>query len=318
MFAILAIFFITTNNCMKQEELPSKVETSLPEKLIITPSVFLEEMDDITEWICSGGTFETTTSQVKSGAGSIKCTSAVGTTFRLKKNVTWNFSSDNGNTFKICVYPHTAPVTTFNSIYIYLGHDATLTDYYTLYISAIKLVQNQWNLLSINTVNIPGGLWSITGTPNWNDINAIQISVKTVTGQTSICSFDLIENNAVNKPAAVLCFDDGQLSTYTKAYPYMKSKSMVGTAYAIADEIGLYPTVMTSIQLIEMYNDGWDTNHTNTHTVLTTLTQAQVETELTVCKGVLDGLGLTRASSHVAYPGGAANATTEKLEGEAV
>jgi peptidoglycan/xylan/chitin deacetylase (PgdA/CDA1 family) len=60
---------------------------------------------------------------------------------------------------------------------------------------------------------------------------------------------------------------------------------------------------MNSSQLLELNNNGWDiANHTKSHVYLGALTQAEVEAELNDCKVFLDGLGLSRASLHVAYP----------------
>jgi len=89
----------------------------------------------------------------------------------------------------------------------------------------------------------------------------------------------------------------------------MLGKRMVGTVYVISDLIGTGSYWSTS-ELREAYTNGWDIgNHTKDHTDLTTLTQVQAAAELTDCKTVLDGLGFTRASSHVAYPGGLKNDT---------
>ena len=103
-------------------------------------------------------------------------------------------------------------------------------------------------------------------------------------------------------------FDDDYESTYTLAYPELKNRNMVATTYIISNYLD--GGGITSAQLKILYDNGWDIgNHTQTHANLTTLTQAQIETEITNCKVVLDGLGMTRASKHVAYPYGGYNVT---------
>lgn len=108
-----------------------------------------------------------------------------------------------------------------------------------------------------------------------------------------------------NGPALLLVFDDGDPSAYDEGFAYMKEHGIKGTAYAIGNSVaGKYYMFNT------LYNAGWDiANHTQTHANLTTLTQAQVQAELTNCQATLEGFGFTRASKQVAYPGGSYNAT---------
>lgn len=85
---------------------------------------------------------------------------------------------------------------------------------------------------------------------------------------------------------------------------------MKATVYAITDEIDTAGN-LTLAQIQEMDAAGWAIgNHTKTHTVLTTLTEAQQEAELTGARDALNAWGLTRASRHIAYPNGAYNADT--------
>jgi peptidoglycan/xylan/chitin deacetylase (PgdA/CDA1 family) len=100
-----------------------------------------------------------------------------------------------------------------------------------------------------------------------------------------------------------ITFDDGYLSTYTDLYPYMKSKGIPGTIYAICSWVDYNQGGLTSAQLEELDLNGWSIgNHTYSHAYLDTLTEAQQEAELLGCKNFLNGIGLSKASSHVAYP----------------
>lgn len=105
-------------------------------------------------------------------------------------------------------------------------------------------------------------------------------------------------------------FDDGYASVYDLAYPVLSAAGMTATCYVNSATIGT-AGYMTEEQIIELDGAGWDiANHTATHANLTTLTEAQQETELSTCAAYLDGLGLTRASHHVAYPWGQIDANT--------
>lgn len=108
----------------------------------------------------------------------------------------------------------------------------------------------------------------------------------------------------------MIAFDDCKTSTYSEAFAYMQTKGVKGTTYCIQNLIGT-AGYMTEAQLLEVNAAGWDVgNHTATHQQLTSLPQADQQTELSGCANYLDGLGLTRASKHVAYPGGYNDATT--------
>lgn len=108
-----------------------------------------------------------------------------------------------------------------------------------------------------------------------------------------------------NTPAVLVQWDDGLATSYTEGFGYMQVKKIKGTTFSNS------PSAMNTTLLAEMYAAGWDVgNHSETHVSLTTLTEAQQQLSLTNCKNYLDGLGFTRASRHVAYPGGYYNADT--------
>jgi len=126
-----------------------------------------------------------------------------------------------------------------------------------------------------------------------------------------------LENYIPAQPATtesriMITFDDSMLGVYTNAFPYMEAHGIKGTVYAThAFVVGGPPAVyMTESQLGDLYDAGWDIGqHGYTHTDFTTMTQAQIETDLLNSRAWLEGLGFTRSSRHVAYPNGGYNAT---------
>lgn len=112
-------------------------------------------------------------------------------------------------------------------------------------------------------------------------------------------------------PAICITFDDGGSTQYSEGYAYMSAAGLRGTLYVPKDLIDTTGFVTTA-NLTTMYNAGWDIgNHGTDGTVFTTLGQAAIETRLTTVRDWLNGLGFTRASRHVAYPGGGTNSTVE-------
>ena len=97
---------------------------------------------------------------------------------------------------------------------------------------------------------------------------------------------------------------------YTMSFPYLSARNIKATAYV---QTNLMETVgfPTNAQLQEMNAAGWDIgNHSITHPLFTTLTQAQIEAELTGAQSAIEAIGCTRASKHVAYPSGVYDADT--------
>lgn len=110
-----------------------------------------------------------------------------------------------------------------------------------------------------------------------------------------------------NTPAICIQFDDSLASHYTEAFAYMNPLGMKASCYIISPPF----QALTDAQMIEMDAAGWDMgNHTTSPVQLDTLSLEDQTTALSSQKTLLDGLGLTRASSHVTYPSGAYNADT--------
>lgn len=271
---------------------------SLPRYLITDNATIYEELDATTGWSVPSGTMELNTTDFVSGTGSIKLTSAVGTSTYLEKAGSWNFSGKSAN-IAVWVYLHSA-VTTLSAFMIYMANDAGFTNHF--YCNITTILHTGWNVINPAT-------WTVgAGAPSWdNPIVRIRLRESVVAGQTGITSWDRLEAGGTRRPAVVLSFDDGGASVYTQAYQIMKQRKLVGTAYMIGNSL---TDAISLAQLQEMEHGGWAiANHTQTHTDLTTLSQADAQTELTNGKNTLDAAGFTANSSHVAYPVGNRNAT---------
>lgn len=119
-------------------------------------------------------------------------------------------------------------------------------------------------------------------------------------------SFDALyyDYTTNEKGKVMIQFDDGWASEYWKAYPMMKDKGFVGNIGIISDQVGK-KNYVTIEQLREMYADGWDIyNHTVSHPRLTSLTDQQVERELSESRAFLMRHRFTRAVDFIAYPYG--------------
>lgn len=83
-------------------------------------------------------------------------------------------------------------------------------------------------------------------------------------------------------PLVTFWFDDGPAQDYTVLRPLFAAQGVVG-ALSIVTDIADGGASLTWAQAQTMASEGWEiTNHTKTHTHLATLTEAQIESELTL------------------------------------
>jgi peptidoglycan/xylan/chitin deacetylase (PgdA/CDA1 family) len=282
----------------------------IPQKLIASPAVYEETMDATTGWSIggTGATFALNNTEFRTGTGSLKLTTGSGVTGYIEKTVNWDLSSDSGKSLELWLYLHTVLAGTVGYWNVNIQTKGSWTHYFGGGYNVNYLGKDNWtNTRGAEGLNI---VWTPNGTPDWSQVTKIRLSVTPKTGQVAQISFDTLKWGEVKKRAILITFDDNEITQYTKAYPLMRARQMVGTTYQISDTIGTVGHLSVA-QLIELNGQGWDVgNHAKTHTSLATLSEAQQETEIVTCKNVLNGLGLTRASMHVAYPNDAYNNDT--------
>lgn len=279
------------------------VQVTLPQNLLDAPGTLFEDFEAAAEWVITGGTVGTAAenvAEVKTGTKSLKLTTVAGQNTSFNKAISAVVPA-GATTTRIFIYRHGAT----GGAAVYFAEGADFTRFWVEDFTTANLAHTGWN-----TFNIVPGDWSGTGAPSWaNTMLRARVRAHATPGAESH-SFDTLRTGVAARPAVLFTFDDGNASVASLAYPYMRSRDVVGTAYAITDLVGT-AGYMTAAQLQEMDANGWDIgNHTSDHTNLSTLTQAQAEAKLTAAKAALDGWGLTRASSHVAYPYGGYNADT--------
>lgn len=137
--------------------------------------------------------------------------------------------------------------------------------------------------------------------------NSIGQSLKPLTGGGQ-------KNNANGDYILVFSFDDGNVSQYKEAFPYMKANGYKGTAYVIGNAVGVEHDVYFNWEEAkEMYEAGWDiANHGKTHKNFIDLSLKEVEDELLECQSKIELHVGDRGSRHVAYPFGGHNDNVDK------
>jgi len=295
------------NSCTKLVEPTNNGQTVLPEKLMVNPDIYVDEMDLTTGITYLGASLTVNTVEVHSGKASLKLTSAPGATARISKTVNWRLSEDQSKSIKVWIYPHSEVSTTISSFTFYALKDANETDYFACSIPTTNIKHNEWNLLKWTPPNSTS--WETVGSPSWSDISIVRLKVAAKSGQVTQCSFDLLTAGITFKPAVIIKFDDCNISDYTYAYPLLKGKNMIATSYIISDQID-HNARLTTANIMELNNNGWAiANHTKSHPNMILLTEQEVYNEFNNCQIFLDGLGLSKSSKDITVPGGAASST---------
>lgn len=262
-----------------------------------------ENFETLGDWTKgASGTMTADTTNFKTGAASLQLAALVSNSCLATKTVSLDLS--NALVIKYSVY--TADPSNISAVTLYFSNDAGFTNFYSRAISTSGNFTKGWN-----TITIPRGLFSATGSPSWSStIVRLRVRLDAAAGGGQSVSFDSLYAGNKHRPKVVLTFDDGWDTQLTEGYTYMATKGLKGVCYVPNVTIGT-ANYMTVANLRTLYEAGWDIgNHGYTHTNLTTLgTQAEMESEISLNKDWLDGLGFTRASSHFAYPNGGYNDT---------
>jgi peptidoglycan/xylan/chitin deacetylase (PgdA/CDA1 family) len=105
----------------------------------------------------------------------------------------------------------------------------------------------------------------------------------------------------------VLTFDDGNLDTYTEAWPRMRPHGFVGVAYIVANRVGS-DEFLSADQLAELAAAGWEIgSHSMTHASLVEIERSQWRSEIIGSKLELERLLGIEVGSF-AYPFGLGDA----------
>lgn len=115
---------------------------------------------------------------------------------------------------------------------------------------------------------------------------------------------------ALNRALVSVTFDDGWTSQYNNAFPLLQKYNIPATFYIISGELTDQPDYMTAAQVKSLYAAGNEIgSHTVTHSDLTTVSQAQLTTEMQQSQATLQNV-IGVPVTDFAYPYGAYNANT--------
>lgn len=291
----------------KKKTLSCNRYTTLPRNLLSSAHALVEDFETIGDFTVEGSSSAAAdTTNFLHGSQSIQLTTPIGAQGYINK--VFSPPLDFSATPVIRLYFYIADKTKMNGGALLMSHSAsnyTNGFQYTSFSSGA--MRNGWNFR-----NIPKADFATMGSGSWSStIAQIRWRATGAGGQQAVLSWDYMTAGVLGKPVVCISFDDGFASVFTYAFPAMLAHKIRGTSYVISDLIGSGGK-MTAAQLAALYSAGWDiANHTKDHVNLTTLSQADAQTDIAACTTVLNGLGFNRSSLHLAYPTGAYNATVK-------
>lgn len=190
----------------------------------------------------------------------------------------------------------------FNGFQLYLVNDTNWVGH--SYVGMWNGFFEGWNTFSFDlTKFVSNGVGSTA-----NPITSIQIVAYATDDDSNVSiTFDSLTRDETQKPSVLFHFDDGWSSQYYEAFKYMHRYGLKGSIAVVPTFVDA-PSYMTIGQLQEMHHYNWDMmNHTWTHPDLSTLTPAQIKSELDQTEAWLNNHGFTEASDIVIYPFGGYN-----------
>jgi hypothetical protein len=274
----------------------------LPQNLLINPGTLYEDFETAGDWTAASGTCAANTSQFKTGTQSMKLSTNSGATATMTKTVNLDLSGD-WQSLDIWLYIHNSTFTDYGgSILLYLGNNSGLTNALRAWIGTNQILTTGWHCLHIGKSDfnvVSAGTFA-------SPIIRVQVRVQGATGKVAEVSFDSLYIGINRIPAVWLRYDDGYSSQYT-CFQYMKP---LGIRASVSVQTNL--SNISAAQYQEMDAAGWCmANHTNATTDLTTLTEAQQETQILGGYNALVAAGLPKGAKYLVYPSGNSNIDTD-------
>jgi peptidoglycan/xylan/chitin deacetylase (PgdA/CDA1 family) len=282
-------------------------EWTIPQYGLTDPGTLLEDFATVGDWTLSGGAVEANTTEFRVGAASLKQTTPVGGTSTLTKNISQTFGT--APRIRFSLYMHSFDPEKFSSLQVRFSS----TSDFSKFKSASSAVWNYHYHDGWVTLDFEPDDWTDNGGEDWaNEMIRLRVLLTSKVGQICSVSWDSLTINPVEQPMVVFTVDDKYLSVYTEMFKFMQSRGVLGTFYVNSASVdGVNdPPYVTSAQLVEMHNAGWDiANHTTDHTDLSTVDLATGTAKLADCKTALDAIVTNSEAEHCSYPSGGYNAT---------
>lgn len=137
----------------------------------------------------------------------------------------------------------------------------------------------------------------------WDAIESTDFVVKAKSDKSVNVRFGVISTYN-RKALCSITFDDGHITHYINAYPYMEANNIRGEIAMITDNVGV-GNHLTQKQLADLIAHGWDIgSHTKNHIHLSEVSEEEQEYQLLKAKEFLIGIHAGKSAGFVTPPYG--------------
>lgn len=267
-----------------------------------------ERFQNYLEWTGDANSIvEADTTYYKEGTSGVKLTpTAPAGVCKMEKTISFSAQSTKVQNIAIDLYLHNPP-SEYGTFFIYLTYNNySGYAYINPNMSSTTMVQG-WNRFNVRSSG-----WSFSSGYSFNTtMTSIKFRFVGATGKTPSITFArmLVAYEGITDIA--FNFDAGYLSGYQNGILKLIDNKIKGTVY-------LYPEMLntdgyiTTEQLTNLYNSGWDVGIYPIGWVNDKTTTAVCEAEISRVRNFYIGLGFTRGLKHLAYPSGAYNVYTDE------
>ncbi len=251
-------------------------------------------------WAGSAGIIMPDTIQYKDGKQGLKFVSINGSEVQADKTIDLNLK--NVNNFAFWVYVDNAS----NLGYIRLILTSTGSAFSSYFYDSFgkygydSSLRNGWNEIVFNKAAFKNGFGE-----SWDNMNKIRLDIAANPGKDVNVTVDNLRYNLTGSRAKLFIeFDDGWESTFTKAYPVLKSNNVNATVFIVPKYVGA-TNYMNFNQIKTLQSAGWDIgSHSFSHPDLTSMNDSRLSYELNASSDWLINNNFQKSSRYIAYPFG--------------
>lgn len=281
-------------------DLKGAVDALIAAPAFSNSGLLMYDFESLTGWNTTG-TVAADTAHKTAGAQGIKLTTPAGGTATVYRSNILPGLKLSGKNFGVWAYFDEDPNLTCNAIKMEFSSDNFASK---SLVGNTQIFRRGWNCLCLapSQFTVSGGESFV------NALNFMRIRVEAKAGQVCNVTLDDWRHGVAGKPRIIITFDDCDETAYTEGLAYMYRKGMRGVMYVAHNLVGQAGYV-TQAQILDAHNKGWDiANHSDTHSNFGEVTDVtEIGNNFRACATWLESLGLSRASKHIAYPGGGYN-----------
>jgi len=269
--------------------------------MAINRGTTLESFATVGDWTLSAGTLLADAVNVREGAANLQMSTPNDSWCQMTKTVSWNLSAMTNIAFRFFCPVATRPA----NVKIRIAVDSGVTKYFEYTFDP----QPGWNdrVMAKAQFTAVGG--AVAG--DWAAIIRLVVRQTSNSGLVGQVTPDLLskEYQGIDgRGIVIISLDDNRVTNYDYVWPQLAARDIRWTSFCHTGSVG-NTGLCTLAQMKELYADGVDiAAHGHAHLDLTSLTAAEMASDLSSVANYLKTNGFYDSAPFFAYPYGGYNA----------